>query len=275
MITFLLQTIDGRVCHDFVFELVNSIEYQNWKDPDDPIQVQYCELYEIPMLSTDEVKDFIPVGTVEFVFSFIDNHVKKDGSQEIQPLNVPSKLKYWGERLINNYILDSDRMRYSAVEHWVEDSGMNMDSKVFIKSNEKIKSDINGFHNLTDITSREIIPDGKYQISGPVEILSEYRVFVYQDMIMGIQYYNGDFMVMPDTSTIKHMVELYDWDYGHGPAPVAYTLDVAVVKTDQRYATVVIECHEFFSCGLYGFTSPRLPFMFSRMWNDIKKKLLK
>ena len=270
---FLLQKINGRVCHDFVFELENSIEYQNWKEPNDPIEVVYCELDEIPSLT--DVKDCIPVGTVEFVFSFIDNHIKKDGSKEIFPLNVPHSLIYCGERLINNYILDTDRMRSTAVEHWIGDSSMNIDSKVFIKSNERIKSEINGFHKITDITSREIIPDGKYQISSPVEILSEYRVFIYQDMILGIQYYNGDFMVMPDTRSIKDMVDLYVWDYGHGPAPVAWTLDVAVIDTEFGQQTAVMECHEFFSCGLYGFSSPRLPFMFSRVWNDIKQRLLK
>ena len=41
--------------------------------------------------------------------------------------------------------------------------------------------------------------------------------------------------------------------------PKAYTLDVAVLRNGQ---TVVIEVHNFISCGLYGFASPKLPLMY-------------
>ena len=267
---FLIQRINGRVCHDFTFELENSIEYQNWKDPNDPIESIYCELEEIPTLT--DVNNCIPVGTIEFVYSFIDHHIQPNGSQKIRPLNVPHELMFQGERMIRNYEIKSDLLRFSAVEDWIHDC-VEPNSRVFIKSNDRIKSDINGIHDINDIQSRDIIPDGNYQISSLVNILSEYRVFIYQDMILGIQYYNGDFMVMPDTRSIKNMVDLYVWDYGYGNAPVAWTLDVAVINTEFGQQTAVIECHEFFSCGLYGFTSPRLPFMFSRTWYDILKRI--
>lgn len=44
-------------------------------------------------------------------------------------------------------------------------------------------------------------------------------------------------------------------------APIAYTLDVGI--SDGK--TVVIEVHDFFSCGFYGFSDHTIiPFMFSR-----------
>jgi hypothetical protein len=48
-------------------------------------------------------------------------------------------------------------------------------------------------------------------------------------------------------------------------APVAYTLDVGVNKKH----TFIIEAHDFFSCGLYGFADLKLlPLMFYRWFRD-------
>ena len=54
--------------------------------------------------------------------------------------------------------------------------------------------------------------------------------------------------------------------YGEA-APKAWTLDVAVT-TDSK--TVVLECHRFFSCGLYGFSDlRRIPKMYSQTWYEM------
>ena len=59
------------------------------------------------------------------------------------------------------------------------------------------------------------------------------------------------------------MVKVYD-----AAAPVAYTLDVAVTPEGK---TVVIECHRFFSCGLYGFSDiAKYPKMLSQAWFQMK-----
>ena len=50
-------------------------------------------------------------------------------------------------------------------------------------------------------------------------------------------------------------------------APVAYTLDIGVEK---YRGTFIIECHRFFSCGLYGFSDHRrYPKMLSQEWAEI------
>jgi hypothetical protein len=52
-------------------------------------------------------------------------------------------------------------------------------------------------------------------------------------------------------------------------APVAYTLDVGV----NNDGTFVIECHDFFSCGLYGFAKlDILPPMFSQWYHEFLRK---
>ena len=62
-------------------------------------------------------------------------------------------------------------------------------------------------------------------------------------------------------SLIKEMVRTYK------SAPSVYTLDVAIKDSGE---TVIIECHRFFSCGLYGFSDyRRLPVMFTRTWKEM------
>ena len=68
------------------------------------------------------------------------------------------------------------------------------------------------------------------------------------------------------------------FSYLMGQAPVAYTLDIGVKWKEGGNETFVIECHDFYSCGLYGFSDlNKLPFMFNR-WhlehiNKAKNKL--
>lgn len=53
--------------------------------------------------------------------------------------------------------------------------------------------------------------------------------------------------------------------------PPAFTLDVAITPNNE---TVIIEIHDFFSCGLYSFAEHKiLPFMFTRTFNNLIKKI--
>lgn len=79
--------------------------------------------------------------------------------------------------------------------------------------------------------------------------------------MLDIRNYCGDFKLFPNVQTICEMVEVYKHD-----APIAYTLDVGVDKTG---STFVIECHDFFSVGLYGFNdNNKLPYMFLRWYQQ-------
>ena len=77
-------------------------------------------------------------------------------------------------------------------------------------------------------------------------------------------------MVFPDANRIMDIVNAYAPE-----APVAYTLDVYVTEDimldDHSICnTFVMECHRFFSCGLYGFCDySKLPYMFSQEWYEI------
>lgn len=227
---FIIQTINGEVKHDFSFTLIESCNYNNW------IRNNNDFTYE---LTDEETKPgFIPVGSVEFVSKYLNDHhgiIPK-------PINIPSALL--DSEFTGRYVFNG------------QESDLREGMKMFVKSNETIKS----FTEITDVA-----PIGSYQISELINIESEWRGFVYNGELVGLQNYSGSFDVFPDVLKMKEMIKFY---YNQ---PIAYTLDVAI---DENYNTVIIEVHDFFSCGLYGFSDHKiLPFMLSKwFYSTIKNK---
>lgn len=269
MITFVLQTVNNKVVHDFVFELERAIEYQKWRGNE--FDSRYSSIENLMSLNIEniELKNIVPVGTVEFVLKFCEIFLNKKVSSIIKPINVPQKLFHHSGsyRNIQNITLTEENRNKLFDEYKFYDL-------CFVKSNEQIKSKVNGQYNVTDLLNCNKIPNGDYQISNYIyDIESEYRCFIYKDELLGIQWYSGDYTIFPDVNRIKTMIKEYRWDYGYGNgAPQAYTLDVGI--SDEE--TFVIECHDFFSCGLYGFCDyEKLPFMFIRAFNNIRNNLLK
>lgn len=220
---FLIQTFKGEIKHDFAFTLIQSCEYQNWLTMDN----DFCTyvLSEYP-----DKEGYVPVGSVEFVMEYL----KKYYNLSPLPKNIPSELlhtKFTGRKIING-------------------TEQDITDEFFVKSNDKIKS-------FTDICSEA--PKGNYQISEVVDFETEWRAFVYDKKLVGLQNYCSDFTIMPNVETIKEMILSYT------SSPIAYTLDIAVMDTK----TVVVEVHDFFSCGLYGFCDHNTyPFMLYRWFNN-------
>lgn len=210
---FLIQTINGKIKHDFSFVLREAIEYQNFFGTN--LVYTTAELED-----AYKYRDYIPIGSVEFVCKYFSYHY----NLQPKPKNVPLQLFDYAQRDIFN----------GTVEHIKENKSQ------FIKSNDKIK----GFSDI--VTSKKDIPIGNYQISNVIEIDSEYRVFVFRNKAVGMKNYAGDFFIFPNTDTIQRMIEDYKEE-----APIAYTLDIGINKT----GTFIIEVHDFFSCGLYGFSN--------------------
>lgn len=232
MKTFLIQTINGKIKHDFSFQLLEAIEYQNW---------YYNEKrYNIILSDTHKTENCIPVGTVEFVLSYLKEYHE---IEEVKPINIPSCL-----------------MKLTFLKRHVEIVNTNntpiiiKDKPLFIKDNCKIK----GF---ADIITKSSNLKGEFLVSELINIDSEWRAFVYDKKLVGLQNYSGDFTLFPDVDLIKEMIKHYTY------CPPAYTLDVGLNKKE---GTFLIEVHNFFSCGLYGFSDSRiLPQMFIRSFNYI------
>lgn len=180
-------------------------------------------------ICTDAKKEYpsgyVPVGTVEFVTDYLKQHI---GSAP-DPKNIPDQLNQnkFTKRMVNIKTADE------------------IDQEYFVKSIDTIK----GYSDFTDSP-----PAGQYQVSEIIEIDSEYRGFVHKNELVGLCNYAGEFDIFPDVDHMRKMIESYKSE-----APPAYTLDVGVGPR----GTFIIEVHDFFACGLYGFTDPsHLPYMF-------------
>ncbi|MCP4255497.1 MAG: ATP-grasp domain-containing protein [Candidatus Scalindua sp.] len=215
---YLIQTINKKVKHDFSFTLLESIEFQNWLRNDKSFEVCFTDEPTMP--------NYIPIGSVEFVSKYITDYY----GLTLKPKNIPIELigKNWtGRNVINGTEKD-------------------IIGEKFVKSNDRIKS-------FTEIC--KTAPKGNYQISDLIDIESEWRAFIFEGKLVGLQNYSGEFDVFPNVDKIKAMINAYKTQ------PIAFTLDVAISNND----TVIIEVHDFFSCGLYGFSEHKiLPFMFSK-----------
>jgi hypothetical protein len=253
---FLIQTNQkGEVEHDFSFTLLKAIELSAWKGHAIPFQLSDTFIKEGLSHNT------VPVGSVEFVRGFLKHY----HGLEPKPVNVPEELCnfHFTKRTIVN-------VAEHEVDEWIKTLIKRTGEKIFIKSNDVIK----GYNRFLPETGMVFgggqpvdRPAGNYQISTLIDIKSEWRAFVFKGILVGLQNYAGDFTIFPNVTSIKVMVDAYK------SAPVAYTLDVGVNKES---GTFVIECHDFFSCGLYGFANLGiLPAMFSQWFHQFLSKKFK
>ena len=227
MIKFLIQRVDGNIIHDFLFTLLESCRYQNWVHNGTFVSTRFFNTK--PNQKNFEFKpihrNLVPVGSIEFVSAFIKHFYNKLP----RPQNVPECLFRYANRNIFN---GSDK----------DFSGLK-----FIKSNDYIKAKKENGEDVTGTYDNEgyyTLPKGNYQISNIIRIDVEYRCFVYRNTLVGIHYYSGDFTIFPNVNVINAMIKDYTTS-----CPIAYTLDIGVNTNN----TFVIEVHDFFSCGLYGF----------------------
>ena len=249
--TFLCQTYGGKVIHDFVFELLQAETYAIWRG--ETFGIIFHEGTDFTDLRP-RPDELTPVGSVEFVSEFLRAFHPK-AEEALRPLNVPERLFPFAGRRITDIRNRDDFLRFRDGIPGFQ----IMRPDLYRKSNDKIKNDLNGLvsypYDATDFRSS--------QVSEVIDIVSEWRAFVFRGEIRDLRNYSGDFTVFPDPERIRAMTDAYG-----DKAPVAYTLDVAVTAGGE---TVVIECHRFFSCGLYGFSDHKLiPYMLSQEWFEMR-----
>ncbi len=243
---FLIQKINKEIRHDFSFTLIDMIRFKNWiYENRGGNKIIFKFLNTIDVTTSDNIyhefqfkenyKNYVPIGGVEFVIGFLQRFY----GLTPKPINVPQELFHYAGRKI-----------FNGVETDLKD-------KLFVKSNDKIKKTY-GVVNEEDF----VLPIGNYQFSEIITIESEWRAFIYENKLVGLCNYSGEFTRWPNVNTIKGMIKTYR------SSPVAYTLDVGV--SDDR-GTFVIECHDFFSCGLYGFNQQILVNMFYRWFQEYLK----
>lgn len=258
---FLIQTINNKICYDFANDLIRSLEILAWKEQKNANE--YYVLYNtstgfIDVNDLEKYKDYCPIGSIEFVHLFYLYLYNVIG---IKPINVPGCLFNNAGRLVINYSLTDDG-DYHLYPNYKE----NEDRPFFVKSMDVIKHEGNGVYKGSEIFN--IKDMNNIQISTLSNFISEYRCFIFENKLVGLKHYIGDFTLFPNIKTINRMIEKYKND-----APVAYTLDVGI--QDIKNTTSVIEVHNFYACGTYGFNDMKLPYMFWRWHKEFLSKLNK
>jgi hypothetical protein len=90
--TFLIQTVENQIVHDFSFGLLEAIRYHQWYYGKDTYNDVLSETTDIPMMNNIQYylkSDLIPIGTVEFVLEYLNKHY---GISNVKPLNIPHQL---------------------------------------------------------------------------------------------------------------------------------------------------------------------------------------
>lgn len=133
---------------------------------------------------------------------------------------------------------------------------------------EFVESGINQIYGLHEPMQPIEIPESlrkfcyrEYQICkgkdiSRINILSEFRVFVWKDKIISVQNYSGMPDIFPKTQELRDMVKAYS-----EKRPDAYTIDVAVIVRESVLKTAILEIRPFVSCKLYGFYNSKIPDM--------------
>lgn len=213
---------------------------------------KYLEIEELQLeeyIFNTGIYRSVPVGNL----GYMNKALKLIGGERyhgMRPIEVPEVLYPWLFRSYERSMLGLDVKQQF-------DTG-----KFFIKNVDTLKSWTNLLYLGSD-SSRFISDDTHYSVSSLINIRSEFRVFVLRDECMSIQHYLGDVLELPDKNAIRNMIEDYTKDKGR---PKSYTLDVAVADTNWGKQTVVLEVHNFVSCGLYGFYDEKLLHMYDCGW---------
>jgi hypothetical protein len=243
--TFLIQTVQNSIVHDFSFQLIEAIKFHNWyynKPIYEYILSNTTDRPKLNKLQYYPLNDVIPIGTVEFVLEYLNRYYNINN---IKPLNIPKEL------MKSEYL--KRWAKYTLNDTNIVNTG---DTPIFVKDNAKIK----GFTNI--IEPNKGYSPGEYLVSEYIDIWSEWRAFVFNSQLVGLNNYSGEFTQFPDVEIILSMIRDYN-------KTEAYTLDIGI----NEKGTFIIECHDFFSCGLYGFNDYKLlPRMFISTLNKLIKQ---
>jgi hypothetical protein len=95
-----------------------------------------------------------------------------------------------------------------------------------------------------------------------LDIVSEWRAYVHNGVLKDCKHYNKDFTNLPDYNTIKLNIEAFK------NAPIAYTIDIAILKNN---SSIVMEFNDFWSIGSYGLDPEIYAEMLLDRWFEIVK----
>ena len=130
---------------------------------------------------------------------------------------------------------------------------------------------------LNLIPLAKVPEDAKVWVCEPIDILSEFRVYVNDGEILGVKHYYGDWNITPDKKFVEEVVKSYK------PCPIAYGVDIGVTIAKcefsskdfgetKYYKPFVIESNDGCNLGNYGLDAIHYGEMIVSRWFEIMKQ---
>jgi hypothetical protein len=198
-----------------------------------------------------DIKYDIIIGSVEATNVFF----KACGIETPKYLGYPSELKIFLARYLDDCKF-GDLKKIFKYPYFIKP--MN-DVKLFtgevITTDEQLSylNEYGGVSYETEVFVSAVLPP----------IASEYRCFVHEDRLVGIQYYLGDFSKYPNVEMIHDMIRCYK------TSNCAYTLDIGVLENG---STVLIEINDMWAIGSYGMDAKTYSLMCVRRMREIGRQ---
>lgn len=220
---FLVQTGALNIpAQDYGYTVIRAVEELNWYYGENIHHVTNWRSTHFD--PADLNTGTIPVGSVEFCLAWY----RQMGKGLIRPLNIPEVLK----PMLRRDLAEGTELPNMG-RKWY-----GKDKNVIKASWNGVYSEYNGTHNMQFTAYDD-------------SITAEWRCFVCEGEIADVRCYSGDPWLLPDKEYCTEAAKRL------GETNPAFTLDVAVYMDGH---TDIIECHDFFACGLYGFEDSQLLF---------------
>lgn len=188
-------------------------------------EYEMINLENLANYNAENVKDMIPMGTVEFVETYFKNFHEIEREN---PIEIPVCLR------TDEFL----KRKYSIVKY----ENLPKNGEYFIKDVTQLKSF--SYCGKLECLNTDMDRSHLYQVSEFVNILSEYRIYILDGSIYAVVNYNGNPCIFPDMNLINKANLIYSVQKDY---PKSYTMDIMI--TDK--GSSIIECHTLFSTGLY------------------------
>lgn len=234
---FVLQTANHQIVSEVAQRIVDAIRLEEFLGHEAPS-------YRLQS-STEKIKaEEIPVGTIEWTEAV--------SGITLSPMNLPKDLckpPYACRAIIRANTTDFSTCFQSLSQ--------NRRLPVFVKSDSRVK----GFEPQLTTKQSDVPADSAYFLSEKIEILAEWRAFVFRNQILDVRRYLGPWteqLPLEYCQSLPSLVRL-------ASLPTACTIDLALTKKNVEW----IEVHNFIACGLYGFDDPQKILQMTRVaWRE-------
>jgi len=292
---------------EFCCTAIEAVNFTNWFDGIDSMPKNFDELLKDEAFNgnwyklienTDNFADIIqqfidaesflnyeeivPIGSIPFVHNFVRT-IKKFQNKPInedafRPLNIPEYLDDLTQRTIYRGLLKNLPKCKDTNDAWfVKDFNIFKNQENGMYSDNPKSEYHHSFYSFNE--------DSEIFATKKVAVLSEWRVFMFNSKIVGLKHYSGDEWLLPNQNYVQKIADKlaenglttcsFDvmirdgqdwWNLNNKVSECTSSSD------GKSYFTDLVEVHEFYAVGLYGFNDySKLLTMWTRAFRNLLK----